>query len=89
MPDLLGPNPCEGCVGTEGQCAAYGRGFEAEVCPLYAAYAARRDLLERLKGEGEDMSLCNGRDWEVICEELADRYVLQKGHLVFIPEAQE
>jgi hypothetical protein len=44
MPDYLGPDPCAGCKLAWMDCE--------QSCALYCVYHTKRDLLERLKGEG-------------------------------------
>jgi len=62
MDNLIGPNPCEGCMfhKPEGGAGCAGPRFNNGVagkdrlqgCAPYAAYAAKRELLEALKARG-------------------------------------
>jgi hypothetical protein len=53
MTDYLGPDPCEGCFPEDPERQVVCRNDGQ--CTDRAAYQARRDLLERLKGNGHYM----------------------------------
>jgi hypothetical protein len=89
MPDLLGPNPCEGCDNNDGSCnGIVWTDDRQEACGPYAAYAAKRELLEALKAGGVKLTHVDYLNWGKACESLAAT-VRSPGHLIFIPEAQE
>ena len=102
MPDLLGPNPCEGCEDKVEPCR--GPGYEQYesydcvgkvpeemtscqyACGPYAAYAAKRELLEALKAGGVKV-----RDIRHYLQYENSHFTNTRrgpGHLIFIPEAQ-
>lgn len=63
MPDLLGPNPCEGCAGSRREKCGFWKG-DIE-CEARAAYAAKRELLEALKAGG--LGMTGQSEWQVKC----------------------
>jgi hypothetical protein len=89
MPDLLGPNPCEGCDNNDGSCnGIVWTDDRQEACGPYAAYAAKRELLEALKAGGVKVKDDKLKTWGAAGAEIANKST-GPGHLIFIPEAQE
>ena len=90
MPDLLGPNPCGKCACYHGAFCTNGNLIGVGECPRYAAYHARRELLEALKAGG--VKFDNHGDPEGMSYDQFDAWLGQihgPGHLIFIPEVQE
>lgn len=65
MPDLLGPCPCGKCACYHGAFCTNGNLIGVGECPRYAAYHARRELLEALKAGGKKIPL----GWQVFIPE--------------------
>ena len=95
MPDYLGPDPCIGCnekvwCDECGQCEGQMERQDKNcACGPYAAYAAKRALLEALKAGG--VKFDNHGDPEGMSYDQFDAWLGQihgPGHLIFIPEAQ-
>jgi hypothetical protein len=111
MPDLLGANPCEGCEDKVEPCRGPGyEQYESYdcvgkvpeemtscqyACGPYAAYAARRAMLEALKAGGVKTNIypvpvTRKEDSAVLppFEGLVFAHMPTEGWLIFIPEAQ-
>ena len=90
MPDLLGPNPCLACEVFGGPCCCDPEAWadtKGDACGPYAAYKAKRTLLEALKAGGVKV-----RDIRHYLQYENSHFTNARrgpGHLIFIPEAQE
>jgi hypothetical protein len=92
MPDLLGPCPCGKCACYHGAFCTNGNLIGVGECPRYAAYHARRELLEALKAGGVYWKHPDEPDGPTLpsFEDLGNFLRQVKvGWMVFIPEAQE
>src|SRR5574343_861558 len=96
MPDLLGPNPCLACEVFGGPCCCDPEAWadtKGDACGPYAAYQAKRELLEALKAGGVKCkavaNLFLDESGENASWNMARSADGKRGHLIFIPEAQE
>jgi hypothetical protein len=99
MPDLLGPNPCLACEVFGGPCCCDPEAWadtKGDACGPYAAYKAKRTLLEALKAGGVKTNIypvpvTRKEDSAVLppFEGLVFAHMPTEGWLIFIPEAQE
>ena len=97
MDNLLGPNPCRGCE-FEGDCYPQRNNGKTSgdehiyACGPYAAYAAKRALLEALKAGGVKCkavaNLFLDESGENASWNMARSQEGKRGTLIFIPEAQ-
>jgi hypothetical protein len=93
MPDLIGPNPCEGCE-WDSHLPDYICSQDPNKCMTFQRWDARRELLEALKAGGEvgwwHYNGCAHR-WERHNDRKKNDGLscdCKRGHLIFIPEAQ-
>ena len=93
MPDLLGPCPCGKCACYHGAFCTNGNLIGVGECPRYAAYHARRELLEALQAGGVKCkavaNLFLDESGENASWNMARSADGKRGHLIFIPEVQE